>query len=188
MTYTTFVTRPVKSAKDGKVTWRDEEIVRLHVDSNTIVEKRICDMARRDFDSDQGFERYQRALEAWRDGKDAPIDGTPLTVWGGASPAQQKACEDQHLRSVEDLAAAPDGLLDRIGQGARDLREKARLFMDAQERAASVGQVEELMKEIQALKAKVEEGDALLAEADKQLSEATKPRRRTAKAVSATGG
>lgn len=76
--------------------------------------------------------------EAWKEGQAEPVDGTPLDVW----PAVHKGQVDQlrliHIRTVEDVAGLTDGDLERVGMGARALRDKARDFIEAKKGSAAI--------------------------------------------------
>jgi hypothetical protein len=69
----------------------------------------------------------------WKQGKAAPIDGTPLAAWPGGTPHLVKALEAYHIRSVEDLANLTDGTMDKVPvPGIRNFRTLAKTFVEAQ--------------------------------------------------------
>lgn len=71
--------------------------------------------------------------ESWKAGKDAPVDGTPLGAWPGATKQLVKALENFNIRSVEDLANLTDGNMDRVPvPGIRGFRTQAKAFVEAQ--------------------------------------------------------
>lgn len=78
------------------------------------------------------------AYDHWKTGQQEPVDGTPLSVWPGVSTSQAEHLKLLHLRSVEDVAQANDATLERVGMGARALREKARAFVQAKQGQAVV--------------------------------------------------
>ena len=103
--------------------------------------------------------------EAWKSGKDAPVNGTPLAAWPGATPALVKALAPFHIKSVEDLAVIEEGTINRCGvPGIRVMKTNAQAFLDAQKNTAGVaGEVAQLRelalsqaKEIEELKSMVE--------------------------------
>lgn len=83
---------------------------------------------------------YKANYKLWQDGQEAPPMGTALKEWPGMSPAQIKNFNNINVRSVEDVAAANEETLARMGQGARDLQKRARAWLES---AASVGKVAE---------------------------------------------
>lgn len=77
--------------------------------------------------------------ERWKAGQEAPVNGTPLAAWPGATPHLVKALEPYHIRSVEDLADLTDGTMARIPlPGIRGFRENAKAFLSAQSTTAPV--------------------------------------------------
>jgi hypothetical protein len=71
----------------------------------------------------------ERAYAAWKKGQEEPTDGTPLAAWAGVNAAQADRLRSMHVRSVEDVARLTDADLEKIGMGARALREKAKAFV-----------------------------------------------------------
>jgi hypothetical protein len=72
---------------------------------------------------------FQNAYNAWKNDQEPPVDGTALRNWPAATPAQIKTMTDLRLRSVEDLAAANEEVIHRLGMGGRALVEKAREWL-----------------------------------------------------------
>lgn len=77
------------------------------------------------------FESWQRAYQAFRDGEEAPLDGTPIREWSAISPAQIKNLIALHILTIEDLADVNDQGLSRIGMGAQELKKKAVNWLSA---------------------------------------------------------
>jgi hypothetical protein len=92
-------------------------------------------------------DRYLAAYDAWLNGQQMPLDGTAIKGWGVISPAQQEMLIHVNILTVEDLAAANDEGLKRIGMGAIDLRNKAKAWV------AQVADKGPLTIEVAALKA-----------------------------------
>lgn len=118
---------------------------------------------------DQGrFERrwldgFKTAYAAFKNDQEIPVDGTDLKLWPVLSPAQFKTLKNLRLRTVEDLAAANEEVLSRIGMGSRALKAQAQAWLKGQQK----GSLEYLVSEVSALKAS-QEG---LAERNKALEE-----------------
>jgi len=118
----------------------------------------------------------------WKEGQDAPIDGTPLAAWPGATPQLVKALSSVNVRSVEDLARMEDSAIMKIAwPNLRDKQKQARAYLDAQISTAGVAaenaklkeEVEFLREEMAALRA------ALEAEPEEDVQAVTEqPRRR----------
>jgi hypothetical protein len=103
------------------------------------------------------YERYVEMYERWKKNEDMPVEGTPIKSWPVISPAQVKNLTSLNILTVEDLAAANDEGLRRIGMGAVDLRNKARAWLkQAQDKGPLTIENANLKAENSALKANVE--------------------------------
>lgn len=104
----------------------------------------------------QALEPY---YEHWKKGQDAPIEGTPLAAWPGATPALVKALEPYHIRSVEQLAELSDGDMARIPvPGMRGFRDNARAFGEARQATSVVAaQIAQKDREINDLRRELDE-------------------------------
>ena len=79
------------------------------------------------------LQAYKNGLTAYINNQELPEDGTAIKSWPSASPAQIKLLLDIPVRTVEELAAANEETLGRIGMGARALKEKAQAWLDSAE-------------------------------------------------------
>ena len=87
--------------------------------------------------------RYQ----AWSKGYDDPQEGTPLRQWPGIGRGQAETLRGLHIFTVEELAQVTDAGLDRVGMGARQLRERARAWLSA---AQDTGRAAERIAQVEA--------------------------------------
>lgn len=78
------------------------------------------------------------------------IVGTPLAEWSQISRTEAATLNECNVRSVEQLANAPDTFLDRLGDNFRNLRQKAKDFLA---QSANAGHMEKLRADFEALKA-----------------------------------
>lgn len=69
--------------------------------------------------------KYKRTYEAWKNGQELPLEGSPIKGWGRISPAQQDVLIRMNILTLEDLALINDEGMRRIGMGAIDMRNKA---------------------------------------------------------------
>lgn len=152
------------SVKAGHYVAKDVEYVRITPPGgNLIVEAEVTDTHRM---------RFERQYKAWLEGVEPPSDGQPLREWPPASPAIVKTMDAIGIRTVEALAACPDGILQGAGMGALTLKDKAKAWL------LSASQHGVLAEELSALKVEVQQ----LRERNEQLAEenarlAAKPRR-----------
>ena len=93
------------------------------------------------------------AYEAWKGGRDEEVQGTALKNWPMVSPAMVLNLRAINIRSVEELADTTEADFQRIGPGARDLREKARAWLKvANETGRIAAELKSRDDEIAALK------------------------------------
>lgn len=74
---------------------------------------------------------YKKTYSAWKADEDAPINGMPLNQFPLIQPTMMKTLQSLGVMSVEDLAGCNDETLVRIGMGSRDLRDKARNYLES---------------------------------------------------------
>ena len=108
---------------------------------------------------------FKEVYKEWCEGREAPVNGTPITDWPPVSPSQVKTLLSLHVRTVEDLAAANEEVLSRIGMGGRALKQRA---VDWLTSASSTGVAS---GEITALKAQNENLQARNEQLETQLKE-----------------
>ena len=70
-------------------------------------------------------QRMRASFDLWRRGVEVPVNGTPVRSWPVLSPSEVKRCIDANVLTVEDLAVANEPALQRLGMGARGLKDKA---------------------------------------------------------------
>ncbi len=74
---------------------------------------------------------FRHKLETFKESGETPLDGTPLNTMTTLTPAQVRNCLNANIRTVEDLAAATEEAIGRMGMGGRDLKQKAKAWLDA---------------------------------------------------------
>lgn len=99
--------------------------------------------------------KYRNQYRAFCDGEEIPEDGMPLRSWPQISKGQIAACISANLRTVEDLAAANEEAINRLGMGGRALKQAARAWLDAARgQGATAAQINALQTEKEALSAR----------------------------------
>jgi len=120
----------------------------------------------------------EAAHDAWKKGHELPVEGVPLAQWPMVSRAQVENFRLINVRTVEDLAGTTENDFNRIGPGARELREKARAWLKV---AHETGRIAEVLRDrdeqITALAASNEELRSDVAELRSALDK-LKPRQR----------
>lgn len=100
---------------------------------------------------------FRAQFHAWQNDQEAPIDGTPLKMWPLATPGQIKSMTDLRLRSVEDLAAANEEVIHRLGMGGRTLVQKARDFLEASKSSVPLEELSRVKAENETLRTDIGE-------------------------------
>jgi hypothetical protein len=127
-----------KSRQEGRPIFEDREFVRILIpgDRRSMAVEPVGE-------AHKG--RWPREYEAFRAGREAPVEGTPLSEWPVSmmSPARVQELAWFNLRTVEQLAAVNDVQLQSLGMGARELRERARTWLEVAAKGA--GPIERLI-------------------------------------------
>src|SRR5690606_19172050 len=103
------------------------------------------------------------AYEAWKAGRETPASGTALDAWPGCPAELATALRAVMIRSVEDFAAMPDHLADKVKfPGTKDVRDRAKAFCKASDGSAVADQlhlrdrtIEALQKQMAAMEEKM---------------------------------
>lgn len=98
------------------------------------------------------------AYDAWKEGREEVLNGTPLSAVSFVSSDKIEALALVGIKTVEDLADTNDAALDRIGIGARKLRDNARTFIRSKDGRETESKIAEMQATIDSLKAKLEGG------------------------------
>lgn len=111
------------SAKAGYPVFTEHEFVSLRVpgDKNTHSLR---------FATDKDRQRFPRAYAAFKERATVPIQGMPIEEWPQITRAQALTLKAMHIHTVESLAEVHDGHIDKLGQNGRELRVKAKAFLE----------------------------------------------------------
>jgi hypothetical protein len=74
---------------------------------------------------------FRKKYEAFKERREAPVNGFPIREWASISRGQAETCYSIGIRSVEDLAAANEEVIRRLGMGGRALRDTAKAFLES---------------------------------------------------------
>jgi hypothetical protein len=121
---------------DGKMTYRDVDFVCVtppgsYSEFEGIATEWIERQRRQPY-----HDALVRAYDAFKAGKEPPVEGTPVEQCTMFTPAEVKTMKTVGVRAVEEMAAWPDGNLGMFGMGAVRLKQKAQAWMSS---AASSG-------------------------------------------------
>jgi len=102
--------------------------------------------------------------EAWKAGREAPTDGTPLAAWNALTPEQADIFRTNGFKTVEAIAAMTDQHITRIPlPGLREIVRQAGMFIDSAEQTRFAARLTEKDEEVAALKAENAESKAQIA-------------------------
>lgn len=100
------------------------------IGGNTSVDKIVSESQLKEWRLDPSRKYIYDNYVAWKEGREAPINGYPLREWPAASIGMVTALAKLSIRSVEDLAELQDAELPKVGQpGTRAIRDKAREWL-----------------------------------------------------------
>jgi hypothetical protein len=131
------VEKPALSIEAGRPIFEDTEFVRLRFvgDPKSSFVAPANDPAGRDRESGQPYSWAQKYPDHYRHFKNnqdqQAAAGTPLTEVPWLTAAKRAELKALNIMTVEGLAQLDGALLQRIGMGARELKNKAQAWLDA---------------------------------------------------------
>ena len=113
------------------------------------------------------WNQIKPAYEAWKQGVEIPVDGTPLAVWAGITPEQADVLRSRGLKTVEAVRDATDAQISKVPlPNIRGLRDLAGQYLDGKDKAVAAALVAERDEKIKGMEAMLEEMAARLAAVD----------------------
>lgn len=98
---------------------------------------------------DEWVRGFHEKYKAWSEGQEIPLDGTSVKEWPVLSPAQAENFIALRILTIEDVVAMSEDALGRYGMGGRELREKAREWLQGKDVTKNVmHENEELKKQL----------------------------------------
>ena len=148
-----------KSLEEGRDIYVEVPYVKIMVpgDKDNIVVRPV---------RSQDKERFPRQWAAFQNNEEEPLNGTPLTEWAFINRGQVEELKYFGIRTVEDLANAPDSQTQKF-MGINALKQKAKMFL---EDAKLQAPLDKLTEENALLKAQMED-------MQRQIAELSKPKR-----------
>jgi len=142
--YMRAVRNPARSEAEGRPVFDEAAYVRVLVpgDRNSVVDRRVGDADR---------ERWPRRWAAFLARRERP-SGTPIGHWPYLTVARVAELKALEVLTVEQVAEADEATMERIGEDAAALAERARHFLQPQSETET-----ELREEIARLKRDVAE-------------------------------
>lgn len=98
--------------------------------------------------------------ENWKKGKSFEHDGTPLGSWPALSTDEVRALGSVGFHTVEAIAEIGENMISRVPlPHMRDMKKAAKEFLENSDKVALMSQLEEMQKELAALKAERQQED-----------------------------
>lgn len=143
------VFQEAESEKEGRAIYKEVPHVKILFPGDRT--KSVCRPIKENNDSSgpSDAERFPRQWTAFLAQQEQTAEGTPLTEWAMITKSQALELKSLHIHTVDALAILPDDRLQKMGIGARDLREKAKTWLDM---ANGGSQVSQLVNENKILK------------------------------------
>lgn len=156
------VPSPFRTEQEGRPCFDELESVRVFVpgDRNSAPVLRV---------NDEVKNRWPKQYQAFKDGMELPLEGTPLAEWPPISRSQVEEFAHFHIRTVEQLASVHDGNIAKMPMGTRSLVQQAKAFVDVA--ANGTAPIAKLVARIGALEASDGVKDRLLDEATNRIKE-----------------
>jgi hypothetical protein len=105
------------------------------------------------------------AYRAWKEGREVPLNGTPLAAWPGVTPEQAEVFRLTGIRSVEQVRDMTDGIRSKVRlPNTRELQELAKIFLENTGAAAAAEREAEKDRQIADMAERMAAMEALLAE------------------------
>lgn len=121
--------------------------------------------------------------DAWKEGRETPVDGTALAAWPGITSDQADFLRNMGIRTVEEIADASDSIITRIPfPGAREMRTSAQAFLKSADKVKVAGEITDLQSQNQNLKDQLEEMRQIVLEMQAK-EDKPKAKRKAAEAV-----
>lgn len=176
--YTETIPDPVKTKEDNIARFKDQDFVVVTVPGDT--KSNFKDKVQAFFQKKQDeinagriprewVEKWKRDYDLYAQGKEIPLDGTPIKGWKLISGAQQEELVRMNIRTVEELSNMSDDAKRNFGMGALELQRKAKAWLEQnQSHESGAIKLASLTKENESLQGQVK----LLVEKMEELEKA----------------
>jgi hypothetical protein len=112
---------------------------------------------------------FHEQYAEWKAGHEITPNGTHVKNWGSVSPAEVATLIAAKILTVEDVAGATEEALQRIGMGARSLKQRAQAWMDSRANGKSAEELALLREDNKNQKDIIEQQDSTIKELQRQI-------------------
>jgi len=165
------------SLQAGRTIMKDKEFCIIYPrGGKDSVEKAIPEEKNADGYPNPAFQEFKakfgRQYDVWKEGRDAPVEGTDLRNFPLLTPSQMENCRAYHIFTVEQLAEASEEALANIGLGSRKLKMDAQKWLEFGDNGGkSVTRLTELEADNQLLKDQLAQVTAKLTELEEKKAQ-----------------
>jgi hypothetical protein len=128
---------PIASKKEGRQIYRDVDYIRILTPGSRDVISRPARAS--------DVQTFAQQYQSFKAGQEQAEEGTPLEMWAGVSRAQCEELKYFKIQTVEQLAELNDGITLQH-MGFVDLKNKAKLYIQAAKDAAPLAELQEELK------------------------------------------
>lgn len=122
------------------------------------------------------WEAIRPQYEAWKEGREAPIDGTPLAAWNLLQVEEADLLRSKRIRCVEDVAALSGEQIRALGlPNGHEIVRQAKAFVESLDATRGAAVIDSLTAKNEELTARLEAQAAEMAEFRAMLEAQTAP-------------
>lgn len=154
------------SAAAGRQVWKEEERVRYYFPGNQ-QNRPVFKVTQQEID------KWPKQYEAFKAGHEISLDGIPIEQWPVLRKSQVLELKAIGFQTVEQIAAMNDNVIQKVGMGARELKNLAVAYLDdaaaGAQLAKTTAENAKLLSRVAEQDKKLEEMGALLNQVHSQL-------------------
>jgi len=131
------ITRTVKDPDTGEMVQMKEPVTE-RVEKEVMDEQviypwldQLRDKLRNGFITQEYYDYCKKAFDRYMANEDEPMEGVPLKDWRGATEAIKRKAIEIGINTVQKAAEMTEEAMQSIGIGARDLKAKAAMWLEA---------------------------------------------------------
>ena len=119
------------------------------------------------------LKQIRKAYEAFKDGKELPIEGTPLAMLSHLfTPSEIANCKTLNILSLEALAACNEEVIARLGMGGREIKHRAQEAVKLSTNGSGEAlKISALQQENQDLKDRMRDMEGVIRDLQAQMSD-----------------
>jgi hypothetical protein len=163
------ITRTVKDPNTGEMVQMKEPVterVEKEVMDESVIYPwldQLRDKLRNGWITQEYYDFCKGAFDRYMANEDEPLDGVPLKDWRGATEAIKRKAIEIGINTVQKAAEMTEEAMQAIGIGARDLKTKATIWLEADNSpAVAARKIENLQEENEALMERMAAMEAML--------------------------